>query len=157
LNPHIRGNTTPPAPYIVNVPAGKANEVVAIFKRVPAAKINTTNVARTSAGETWQTISNRTGVSVQDLIAANPGMPAPKGKVIVPVGGNNVATIAYTRPTNAPVLSGVQTVKAKSGDTVAKLAERYKANATEVAKFNGLLPNSVLGAGREIKIPPPGN
>jgi membrane-bound lytic murein transglycosylase D len=157
LNPHIRGNTTPPAPYIVNVPAGKANEVVAIFKRVPAAKINTTNVARTSAGETWQTISNRTGVSVQDLIAANPGMPAPKGKVIVPVGGNNVATIAYTRPTNTPVLSGVQTVKAKSGDTVAKLAERYKANATEVAKFNGLLPNSVLGAGREIKIPPPGN
>jgi LysM repeat protein len=36
---------------------------------------------------------------------------------------------------------------------VAKLAARYNANATEVAKFNGLLPNSVLGAGREIKIP----
>ncbi|MFL6374804.1 MAG: transglycosylase SLT domain-containing protein [Pyrinomonadaceae bacterium] len=157
LNPHIRGNTTPPAPYIVNVPAGKANEVVAIFKRVPAAKINNTNVARTAAGETWQTISNRTGVSVADLIAANPGMPAPRGKVIVPVGGNNVATIAYTRPTNTPAVSGVKIVKAKAGDTVQKVAEREHANATEVAKFNGLLPNSVLGAGREIKIPPPGN
>jgi membrane-bound lytic murein transglycosylase D len=157
LNPHIRTNTTPPAPYIVNVPAGKANEVVAIFKRVPAAKINTTNVARTSVGETWQTISNRTGVSVNDLIAANPGMSRPTGKVIVPFAGNNVQTIAYTRPTNTPVLSGVQTVKAKAGDTVAKIAERYKANATEVAKYNGLLPNSVLGAGREIKLPPAGN
>ena len=27
------------------------------------------------------------------------------------------------------------------------------ADPTEVAKYNGLLPNSVLGAGREIKIP----
>ncbi|MBV9241815.1 MAG: transglycosylase SLT domain-containing protein [Acidobacteria bacterium] len=153
LNPHLRGNTTPPAPYIVNVPPGKANEVVAIFKRVPAAKINNTNVARTSAGETWQTISNRTGVSVQDLMAANPGMPQPKGKVIVPVGGNNVQTIAYTRPTSGPAVSGVKVVRAKAGDTVQKVAEREHANPTEVAKFNGLLPNSVLGAGREIKIP----
>jgi membrane-bound lytic murein transglycosylase D len=157
LNPHLRGSTTPPAPYIVNVPAGKANEVVAIFKRVPAAKINNTNVARTAAGETWQTISNRTGVSVSELIAANPGMPQPKGKVIVPVGGNNVQTIAYTRPTATPVVSGVKVVRAKAGDTVQKVAEREHANATEVAKFNGLLPNSVLGAGREIKIPPAGN
>ena len=157
LNPHLRGNTTPPAPYIVNVPPGKANDVVAIFKRVPAAKINNTNVARTAAGETWQTISNRTGVSVQDLMASNPGMSQPKGKVIVPVGGNNVATIAYTRPANTPAVSGVKVVKAKAGDTVQKVAEREHANPTEVAKFNGLLPNSVLGAGREIKIPPAGN
>ena len=157
LNPHIRGNTTPPAPYIVNVPAGKANEVVAIFKRVPAAKINNTNVARTSTGETWQTISNRTGVSVADLMAANLGMSQPKGKVIVPGGGNNVQTIVYSRPATTTVASGIQTVKAKAGDTVQKLAERYKANPTEVAKYNGLLPNSVLGAGREIKLPPAGN
>ena len=34
-----------------------------------------------------------------------------------------------------------------------QVAERYNADATEVAKYNGLLPNSVLGAGREIKIP----
>ena len=108
------------------------------------------------AGETWQTISNRTGVSVSDLIAANPGMTSPKGKVFVPMAGNRVATIAYTRPAT-PVTTGVgsnvKVVKAVAGDTVAKLAARNGADATEVAKFNGLLPNSVLGAGREIKIP----
>ncbi len=43
-------------------------------------------------------------------------------------------------------------VKARAGDTVAKLATREKADPTEVAKYNGLLPNSVLGAGREIRI-----
>jgi membrane-bound lytic murein transglycosylase D len=158
LNPHLRSNVTPPEPYIINVPAGKANEVVAVFKRIPAAKINNTNLAKSVTGETWQTVANRTGVSVSDLMAANPGMKEPKGKVFVPMNTNKVATIAYTRPATQNVGIGApsaQIVKAQAGDTVAKLAERHHANATEVAKYNGLLPNSVLGAGREIKLPQP--
>jgi LysM repeat protein len=140
------------------VPAGKAKEVVAIFKRVPAAQINNTNVASTSAGETWQVIANRTGVSVNELMAANPGMSAPRGKVIVPMNSNNVQTIVYSRPANVSGVSGVQTVKAKAGETVQKLAERLKrSDAVEIAKFNGLLTTSVLGSGREIKLPPAGN
>ena len=156
LNPHLRGNITPPLPYIINVPAGKANEVVAIFRRIPASKVNNTNLANTSSGETWQTISNRTGVNVNELMAANQGMSSPRGKVFVPVAGNNVANIVYQRPVNyggSAVQNGVRTVRAKAGDTVEKVALREKANPTEVAKYNGLLPNSVLGAGREIKIP----
>ncbi len=156
LNPHLRSNSTPPEPYVVNVPSGKANEVVALFRRIPAAKINNTNLANSSSGETWQNISNRTGVSVSDLMAANPGMAIPKGKVFVPVRGNNVQATSYSRPTNAggpSPANNIKVVKARAGDTVQKVAERNNANPTDVAKFNGLLPNSVLGAGREIKIP----
>jgi LysM repeat protein len=157
LNPHLRSNVTPPEPYIINVPAGKANDVVAVFKRLPASKVNNTNLASSVQGETWQTISNRTGVSVGDLMAANPGMKDPKGKVFVPMSqGNRVAATSYSRPASAsaaPVASNVKVVKAVAGDTVAKLAVRNNADPTEVAKYNGLLPNSVLGAGREIKIP----
>ncbi len=156
LNPHLRSNMTPPEPYVVNVPPGKANEVVAVFKRAPASKINTSNLANSVKGETWQTISNRTGVSVDQLMAANPGMKTPKGKVFVPVSGNKIQVTSYSRPaTQASTnqANGVRVVKAQAGDTVAKLAERHKADPTEVAKFNGLLTNSVLGAGREIKIP----
>lgn len=156
LNPHLRGNVTPPTPYVINVPGGKANDVVALFRRIPASKINNTNLANSTSGETWQTISNRTGVSVADLVAANPGMALPKGKVFVPVSGNKVSTISYSRPTSqptAPAPSNVKVVKAKAGDTVAKVAVRHGADPTEVAKYNGLLPNSVLGAGRDIKIP----
>lgn len=98
---------------------------------------------RSVQGETWQTISNRTAVSVSDLMAANPGMKEPRGNVFVPVTGNNVAA------TNS---GNVRVVKAQAGDTVAKLAIRHNADPIEVAKYNGLLPNSVLGAGREIKI-----
>ncbi|MBK7392998.1 MAG: transglycosylase SLT domain-containing protein [Chloracidobacterium sp.] len=156
LNPHLRGNVTPPVPYIINVPAGKANEIVAVFRRIPATKLNNTNLANTSSGETWQTISNRTGVSVADLMAANQGMATPRGKVFVPVAGNGVNNIVYQRPTTsgaAALPSSVRIVKAKAGDTVQKVAERAGADATVVAKYNGLLPNSVLTAGREIKIP----
>ncbi len=155
LNPHLRSNVSPPEPYIVNIPPGKANEVVAVFKRVPASQINNTALANSVNGETWQTISNRTGVSVAELLAANPGMKEPKGKVFVPVSANKINTISYSRPANLPVSagSGVKVVKAQAGDTVAKLATRNGVDPTEVAKYNGLLPNSVLGAGREIKIP----
>ena len=157
LNPHLRSNTTPPEPYIINVPAGKANDVVAVFKRIPASKINT-NLANSVNGETWQTVANRTGVNVADLMAANPGMKEPRGKVFVPVSGNRVNTIAYARPANQPTANGktAQIVKAQAGDTVAKLATRHNVDPVEVAKYNGLLPNSVLGAGREIKLPQAG-
>ena len=158
LNPQLRSNMTPPEPYIINVPAGKANEVVAVFRRVPASKVNETKLAKSVQGETWQTISNRTGVSVEALIAANPGMKTPQGKVLVPMAaqGNRVAATAYSRPSSgssAAPTSNVKIVKAQAGDTVSKLATRNGADPTEVAKYNGLLPNSVLGAGREIKIP----
>jgi membrane-bound lytic murein transglycosylase D len=143
LNPHLRSNVSPPEPYIINVPAGKANEVVAVFKRIPAAKINTTNLAKSVTGETWQTVSNRTGVSVADLIAANPGMKEPKGKVFVPVKGNNVMATSYARPATQSQAAGAtpaNVVRAQAGDTVTKLAQRHKADPTEVAKYNGLLP-----------------
>lgn len=155
LNPHLRSNSTPPEPYVINVPAGRANQVVALFRRIPASQINNTNLANSSSGETWQNISNRTGVTVSDLMAANPGMTVPHGKVFVPVKGNNVQNIVYSRPTNlnTSTVNNVKVVKAKAGETVAKIAQRYNVNPTEVAKYNGLLPNTVLLAGREIKIP----
>jgi membrane-bound lytic murein transglycosylase D len=156
LNPELRTNSTPPEPYVVRVPAGKANDVVGILRRGSLIK-DDARLANSSKGETWESISRRTGVAVAELRSANPGMKAPKGKVFVPVvEGNNVAATAYTRPaTKAPVKKdpGVKVVKAKSGETVRKLAERVGASAVDVAKLNGLYVNSRLNAGREIRIP----
>ncbi len=112
-------------------------------------------VTKTAAGESWQNIANRTGISVEQLQAVNGGTKTPKGKVVVPQG-NGVKSIAYSRPTTptiAPQTSGVRVVKAQMGDTVFRLAQRYGASAIDVAKFNGLFPTSILPAGREVKIP----
>jgi LysM repeat protein len=146
---------TPPEPYIIRVPVGKVNNVYAVLKKVPGANRNTARVVTAVAGENWQTISNRTGISVEQLQAANAGANIPKGKVVVP--NSSVRKTNYQRQaaTSAPVSTtgGVRIVRAQSGDTVARLAQRNGASPVEVAKFNGLLPDSVLPAGREIKIP----
>ena len=92
-------------------------------------------------------------------MAANPGMTTPNGKVFVPVSGNKINTTSYSRPANQTSSAGkaAKVVKAQAGDTVAKVATRHNgADPVEVAKYNGLLPNSVLGAGREIKLPQAG-
>jgi membrane-bound lytic murein transglycosylase D len=154
LNPELRSNMSPPEPYVIRVPAGKANQVFAVLKRVPSSNRNNATVARVVEGETIENISRRTGISVEQLQAANgSGIPQDR-RVILP--GNKVAKTSYQRPTTpvptAPT-GGVKVVKAQSGDTVAKLAARHGASAVEVAKFNGLLPDSQLPAGREIRIP----
>jgi membrane-bound lytic murein transglycosylase D len=157
LNPEFRQNMTPPEPYNVRVPSGKANEVVAVLRRVPSGNRSTAAVTSVAAGESWQSISNRTGISVEQLQAMNSGVVNPQGggKVVVP---KNVKQTAYVRANSAgavptPAAGSIKIVKAKAGDTVKSVADRYKVNAVELAKFNGLLPDSTLAAGREIKIP----
>lgn len=156
LNPHLRTNMSPPEWYVVNIPAGKSNEVVAVFKKYRNVPNNNNSAGITSSvkGETWENISNRTGVSVAELKAANGDSPYPVGKVFVPMK-NLINNTSYSRPTNvAPtVQNNVMVVKAQPGDTVESLAKRHGANAVEVAKFNGLFVNSKLNNGREIRIP----
>lgn len=155
LNPELRTNVSPPEPYNIRVPPGKASEVVAVFRKYPKANLNTASITKTAAGETWQNIANRTGVSVEELQAANVGKKMPVGKIVVPQK-NRAQNQDYTRVTSmvTPVKSAaIRIVKAKTGDTLTKLAEREGVSAVELAKYNGLLPNSILSAGREIKVP----
>jgi LysM repeat protein len=154
LNPELRSNITPPEPYVIRVPVGKVNDVFAVLKRVPGANRNNVAVTKVLAGETAQSIANRTGMTVEQLQAANGGVIPTKGKVVVQTD-NKIQRTAYQRsaPSTAPTSGGVRVVKAQNGDTVAKIAARNGVSAVEVAKFNGLFPDSVLSAGREIKIP----
>lgn len=154
LNPELRTNMTPPEPYIVRVPLGKGYNVVSIFRKLPRSKRNTASLANSSKGETWTNLSRRTGVTVAELRRANPGMVIPRGRIIVPNKGNGVRNTSYSRPRRKALPKGIKVVRAKSGDTVEKLAMRHKASPVEVAKFNGLFTTSRLNAGREIKIPP---
>jgi hypothetical protein len=156
LNPELRNNSSPNEPYIIRIPAGKANQTVAVLRKVPSSNRNSANLANVAAGENYQNIANRTGVSVEQLQAAN-GANVPKtGVVILPnTGVRKTVMTRPTTPTQSPqTTSGVRVAKAKAGDTVSSMAARYGYSPAEIAKFNGLLPDSVLAAGREIKFPP---
>jgi Transglycosylase SLT domain/LysM domain len=153
LNPELRTNTTPNEPYIVRVPAGKANATVASLRKIPNSGRSSANLANVNVGENYRSISNRTGVSVEQLRVAN-GNAVPKGKVVVP--GNGVTKTSLSRPknpTSSPTTSTLKIVKALPGDTVTKIAARYGVSAAEVGKQNGLTLNSALAAGREIRLP----
>ena len=146
LNPELRSNRTPPEPYVIRVPRGKAQNVIAVLGKLPRFKRGMARLSNSTKGETWKSISLRTGVSVAELRRANPKMKAPTGRVIVPARGNRVNNTSYVR--RRPL-----TVKAIAGDTVEKLAKRHKVSPDKVAKLNKLLKTSKLKAGREIKIP----
>ncbi len=156
LNPELRASSTPPEPYVVRVPTGKGAEVVAIFRRVPRANQNTAKLTKSVAGESWQNVSNRTGVAVEDLIAANGGAKTPPSKIVVP-NSNNVRSTSYQRPTSQPQTTAVTsfaTVKARAGDTITSLAKRFGVAPADVANANGFTDvNAKLAAGRAIKIP----
>ncbi len=64
LNPELRTNTSPSEPYIIRVPPGKANEVVALFKKMPKANVNLESITKTTAGESLKNIAN---VDIEDL------------------------------------------------------------------------------------------
>ncbi len=158
LNPELRQNITPNEPYIIRVPPTTANKVVASIKRIPAGQRNAANITTVAAGENIQNIANRTGASVDEIRAANAGVSIQRGTQIIVPKGNRVKGTVYQQParTSTPspqVAGGPALVRAKQGDTVASVAQRYGASAIEVAKLNGLFPDSKLEAGREIKIP----
>ncbi len=152
LNPELRTNRTPPEPYVVRVPARKSGKVVALFKKMKGNKA--ARISNSQRGESWENIARQTGVSVAELRKANPGMVKPTGKVIVPLPPG-VTVTSYARPSGARVARvKPRTIRVKKGDSVKKVAARYKVNLAELAKFNGLRTTTVFKTDRDIKLPP---
>jgi hypothetical protein len=70
---------------------------------------------------------------------------------------NNVQLASYTRATavgtTTPAAPGMMKIKARAGDTPAKLAVLHSVSAEEIAKMNGVGVNSEFQSGFEVKIP----
>lgn len=155
LNPDLRQGSTPPEAYILNVPAGKSNQLVAVLRRVPSNSRNTAAITTIGRGEDIQSIANRTGATTEQIQTLNNGVDLSKtNKVIVP--NNNVTKTAYVRPTSkpAPIVSKQISSKitAQPGDTIRKVAARYGLDALKLARENGVPVDSPLAPGREIRV-----
>jgi LysM repeat protein len=75
-------------------------------------------------------------------------------KLVVP--NSNVRLTLYRRKPGttevaAPVLSSI---RARKGDTIAKIAAARNLDANEIARLNGVTAGVELHAGQEIKLPP---
>lgn len=156
LNPELKRDTTPRGePFTVRVPAGRGKQLASLLKRVPGDRRDTARVISVAPGEEWQSIANRTGVSVSALQSMNAGVDLNSAtKLFVP--NSTIRLTNWKRSADTPGAS-LTRVKARKGDTIAKIAAARKLSADEVARLNGIAPNTALQAGQEIKLPSAGS
>lgn len=165
LNPELRRDITPRGDmHDVRVPSGRGKQLVAILKRIPLDQRETARVISVSPGENMQQIASRTGANLTVLTAWNANVDTTAGgKIVLPRG--SVRNTALIRPKmnvagnvagNNSSVGGQKRlvrIRARAGDTVAGLAQRYNASADEVAKLNGITQGTALRPGQEVMVP----
>jgi LysM repeat protein len=77
-------------------------------------------------------------------------------KLVVP--NSNVRLTKWVRATGngattSEPTTGVNTVRARKGDTIARIAAGRNLDANDVARLNGIPVDAELKAGQEIKVP----
>ncbi len=154
LNPELRRDTTPRGEaYNLRVPAGKGKQLSSVLKRVPADRRDNTRIISIAPGEDLQAVANRSGVTVATLQSMNPGIDSNSTKLIVPNGNIRLTNWRRSAATTDAASPSLNTVRARKGDTIAKIAAARKLSADEVARLNGIAPDAELRAGQEIKLP----
>jgi membrane-bound lytic murein transglycosylase D len=156
LNPELRRDTTPRGEsYVVRVPPGKSKQLASVLKRVPGDRRDTARVISVAPGEDLQSVANRTGVSVATLQAMNAGTDKSTNKLVVPNSSVRLTNWRRNAPTTAEANSApsLTKVRARKGDTIARIAAAHKLSADELARLNGIGPDVELQAGQEIKLP----
>lgn len=157
LNPELKRDVTPRGEaYNVRVPPGRSKQFVALLKRIPGERRESARIISVVPGEDFQAVANRVGVPVSALQAMNAGVDLKNtNKLVVP--NNNVKLTRWVRAKpgiepQAPA-AGLTTVRARKGDTIARIAAANNLDANEVARLNGITADTELKAGQQIRLP----
>ena len=154
LNPELRRDVTPRGEsYNLRVPAGKGKQLATLLKRVSPDSRESARIISIAPGEDLQSVASRTGVSVATLQTMNPGIdPKSTTKLVVP--NSSVRLTNWRRnTTDTNNSTTLNKVRARKGDTIAKIAAANRVSADDVSRLNGIAPNVELNAGQEIKLP----
>ena len=157
LNPELKRDVTPRGEiYNVRVPAGRSKPLVAVLKRIPGDRLDSARVISVAPGEDFQSIANRTGISVAQLQAMNAGVDLRSTtKLVVPNSSVKLTRWVRTKPgvESENTAPGLEKVRARRGDTIARIAQARNLDANDVARLNGITADTPLRAGQEIRIP----
>jgi len=161
LNPELRRDVTPRGDtYNVRIPAGRAKQFASLIQRITPERRESARLISVAPGEDWQSVANRTGISVANLQALNGGVDLKSTtKLVAPSSGVKLtkwmrSTAAKASgPTDAPAPAGLDKVRARKGDTIARIAASRNLDANDVARLNGIPVDAELRSGQEIKIP----
>ena len=173
LNPELKRGVTPPGDeYLLRVPAGKGRALHAALSRIPVEKRSSWRMLTAQAGDTFESIARRIGISSESIEQVNGGVIGAGRKVIVPVNGNVRSVVltsarstrAETRSETAPGSrsnverqSGGQqkqiSYRVRKGETLGDIAGRYSTSASSIASLNRLGRSARLRAGQTLRIP----
>ena len=161
LNPELRRDVTPRGDtYNVRIPAGRAKQFASLIQRITPERRESARLISVAPGEDWQSVANRTGISVANLQALNGGVDLKSTtKLVAPSSGVKLtkwmrSTAAKASgSTDAPAPAGLDKVRARKGDTIARIAAARNLDANDVARLNGIPVDAELRSGQEIKIP----
>jgi membrane-bound lytic murein transglycosylase D len=159
LNPELRRDVTPRGDtYNVRIPAGRAKQFASLIQRIPPERRETARLISVAPGEDWQSVASRSGVNVSQLQALNNGVDLKSTtKLVAP--NSSMKLTKWVRSTAAKPVegaapsAGIDKVRARKGDTIARIAASRNLDANDVARLNGIPVDAELRAGQEVKIP----
>jgi membrane-bound lytic murein transglycosylase D len=158
LNPELKRDVTPRGDtYNVRIPGGRAKQFASLLQRISPEHRETARVISVAPGEDLQSVASRTGINVAQLQAMNSGVDLKSTtKLVVP--NSSVRLTKWVRATAAPKTNeaaapGIERVRARKGDTIARISAARNLDPNDVARLNGIPVDAELRAGQEIKIP----
>ena len=155
LNPELKRDVTPRGDsYNVRIPAGRAKQFASLIQRIPAERRESARLISVAPGEDWQSVASRTGINAAQLQAMNGGVDLKSTtKLVAPSGGMKLTKWVRSNAPAEAAAPGIDKVRARKGDTIARIAAARNLDANDVARLNGIAVDAELRAGQEIKVP----
>ena len=154
---YIRAVTPPKRLAVVRVPTGSGNTTQLALDALPGAERLTSFAHHAKSGETLTRIAKRYGVSLSALRGFNPefGGRAPRpGEVVrIPGQARLAGWIGEDRRIVEPAGSG-STHRVRRGETLGRLALRYRVSTAKLRAWNNLGPKSILRVGQVLRVSP---
>lgn len=171
LNPQFVRSVTPPGREVtVRVPRGTGTRVAERYDTLPATSRITFVEHYVTRGQTLSDIAKQYRVSVSLIQGANPALRSRSlrvgTRVVIPMSGRvvpgsswNSATAddgarASLRGSDAAGTSVAASHRVRHGETASQIARRYGVDLDALLDYNGLSRDSVIKAGKVLRIPP---
>jgi membrane-bound lytic murein transglycosylase D len=155
MNPELRRGLIPAgAEHTVRVPVGTGEAFEELIARIPTDRRAYWRVHQVAAGETIAEIAERHRLTSQEIARVNEldgeAELTTGDRLLIPSKTPRVSVNTFTGVELARRTYTRTTIKARQGDTIAKIAARYGVSASELARMNRLSVNSKLRAGQQI-------
>ncbi len=121
----------------------------------PSRKHSEKTVHRVRRGDTLWDLSRQYGVSTQQLAKWNgmaPGDMLRPGKKLVIWQKPSVTSLAAANPENGRGVIRKVHYKVRSGDSLSRIANRFRVEVAQLVRWNGINRNAILRPGKRLEI-----